>query len=67
MRTLQDQLKEKGFFNGQDREVKLENEKSWGRIPEKLSDRDLIELMGTNRATYGRGKGGAIRQIGRGR
>lgn len=66
MRTLQDQLKEKGLFKGQDTEVKLINGKFWRRKPEKLSDRDLRELMGTNRPTYGRKKGGAIRQIGRG-
>ncbi|GEN83613.1 hypothetical protein SLU01_19250 [Sporosarcina luteola] len=67
MRTLQDQLKEKGFFKDHNTEVKLESGKSWRRKPEKLSDRDLRELMGTNRPTYGRKKGGAIRQIGRGR
>ena len=62
MRTLQDQLKEKGFFKGQDTEVKLNNGKPWRRKPEELTHRDLKELMGTNRPTYGRKKGGAYRQ-----
>lgn len=67
MRTLQDQLKEKGYFKGQKTEVKLKNSEDWRRKPEKLSDRELKELMGINRPTYGRKKGGAIRQNGRGR
>jgi hypothetical protein len=29
---------------------------------EKLSERDLKDLMGLNRDTYSRGKGGAIRR-----
>jgi hypothetical protein len=30
--------------------------------PETLSRRDIEDLMGINKATYRRGKGGAIRQ-----
>lgn len=67
MRTLQGQLKEKGFFKGQETEMRMCNGKPWRRKPEKLTDRDLRELMGINRPTYGRKKGGAIRQNGRGR
>jgi len=32
------------------------------RKPEKLTDIDLKELMGQNRQTYKRGKGGAVRR-----
>ena len=32
------------------------------RKPERLSEYDLRELMGQNRPTYSRGKGGAYRQ-----
>ncbi|MFD2704069.1 MULTISPECIES: hypothetical protein [Salibacterium] len=32
---------------------------------EKLTDKDLKELMGVNRPTYGRGSGGSIKQKGR--
>lgn len=67
MKTLQDQLKEKCHFKGQETEVKLKNGETWRRKQEKLSNRELRELMGINRPTYGRKKGGAIRQNGRGR
>lgn len=30
--------------------------------PEILTDKDLAELMGQNRQTYKRGKGGAVRR-----
>ena len=30
--------------------------------PEKLTDKDLVELMGQNRQTYKRGKGGAVKR-----
>jgi len=32
------------------------------RCKEKLTDKDLVELMGQNRQTYKRGKGGAVRR-----
>ena len=30
--------------------------------PEILTDKDLLELMGVNRDTYARGRGGAVRR-----
>jgi len=30
--------------------------------PEILTDKDLLELMGVNRQTYKRGKGGAVKK-----
>jgi hypothetical protein len=38
-----------------------ENKKESPKKKEQLSEKDIKELMGTNRPTYKRGKGGAIR------
>lgn len=60
MRTMRDQLLEKGLSNGsKDFErpkipIKLQSE--------KLSDREWAEIMGSNRNTFKRAKGGAIRR-----
>lgn len=60
MRTLRTELIDKGLSDACtcEEEPKGINIKS----KEKLSDRDLRELMGVNRDTFSRGKGGAIRR-----
>ncbi|WP_252503261.1 hypothetical protein [Sporosarcina sp. Marseille-Q4943] len=62
MRTLQDQLIEKGLSQPAGREKAQKSIKTKGKRKERLTDRELAELMGTNRPTYGRKKGGAYRQ-----
>lgn len=62
MRTLQDQLIEKGLSKVAGREIDQESTKIRDKREEQLTDRDLAYLMGTNRPTYGRKKGGAFRQ-----
>lgn len=59
--TLRDQLKK--WKN--DRAVIEKEKKDHPKKPkrtEKLSTRDIMDLMGTNRQTLSRGKGGAYRQ-----
>ncbi|MEK4713458.1 hypothetical protein [Sporosarcina sp. FSL K6-5500] len=56
MKTLSNELFDKGFSGTEPTEPPVK------RAKERLSDRDLRELMGTNRDTYKRGKGGAIRK-----
>lgn len=56
MKTLPSELFDKGFSEIEPTEPAVK------RTKERLSDRDLRELMGTNRDTYKRGKGGAIRK-----
>ncbi|QTD41960.1 hypothetical protein [Sporosarcina sp. Te-1] len=61
MRTLQDQIIEKGLSPPAGRA-----ERSWNtkrdKQEEQFTSREWAELMGTNRPTYGRKKGGAFRQ-----
>ena len=42
--------------------IRVERPKPKERNDERLSNHDLRELMGVNRPTYSRGKGGAYRQ-----
>lgn len=60
MRTMQDQLIEKGLSNGAKQSEKTETSKN--QQTEKLSDREWKEIMGSNRDTFKRAKGGAIRR-----
>lgn len=62
MRTLQDQLIEKGLSRRAGREIDRKDTKTRDKQEERLTDRELADLMGTNRPTYGRKKGGAFRQ-----
>ncbi|MEV9640437.1 hypothetical protein ABZ756_07040 [Mammaliicoccus sciuri] len=62
MRTLQEQLTEKGLVQPVKREVARKDNRASKKWNEQLSERDLRDLMGTNMPTYGRGKGGAYRQ-----
>lgn len=39
-----------------------QNKSSKPKKKEKLSKRDLVDLMGMNKDRYGRGRGGAIRR-----
>ncbi|BAQ11322.1 hypothetical protein OXB_2851 [Bacillus sp. OxB-1] len=62
MRTLQDQLKEKGLLHPAGRAERELNTKTGGKQPERLTDRELRELMGVTRDVYRRGPGGAFRK-----
>lgn len=62
MRTLQEQLTEKGLAQPVKREVARKDTRARKKRNERLSERDLRDLMGSSRPTYGRKKGGAIRQ-----
>ncbi|MED3701268.1 hypothetical protein [Bacillus velezensis] len=44
------------------KEKKPSSRKSMEKKPQKLTERDLENLMGVNRPTYKRGRGGAFRQ-----
>lgn len=62
MRTVQGELINKGL--SQPRECKLERKsiRTRDKQSERLTDRELADLMGTNRDTYRRGPGGAFRR-----
>lgn len=62
MRTLKDQLIEKGLSQVAGREIDRKSTRTRDKQEERLTDRELADLMGTNRPTYGRKKGGAFRQ-----
>lgn len=62
MRTLKSELLRLGFKFSGNSEEKLNN-KNNNRRKEHFTDKDLADLMGTNRAIYKRGKGGAFRQL----
>jgi cytochrome c553 len=66
MRTLKEQLHKWNKKNNVLKEQKKKKRKKKAFRPkqykEKLSDRDLQELMGIYRPTYSRGRGGAYRQ-----
>lgn len=58
MRTIQSELIDKGLTKPTKDNCPFIPKK----VTEKLSRRDLKDLMGCNRGTYTRGKGGAYRQ-----
>lgn len=62
MRTLQDQLIEKGFSRRVGREIDRKSTKFRGKREERLTNRELADLMGTNRPRYARKRGGAFTQ-----
>jgi hypothetical protein len=64
LKTLQQGLKEWAKRNNMKspREKHKKENTTMQRKPEKLTNRDLRELMGTNMRTHRRGKGGSIRQ-----
>lgn len=61
--SLRDQLKqwEKKNMQGQKRKRKPVKSKPVKKPKEKFSEKDLRELMGSNRKVLYRGKGGALR------
>lgn len=62
MRTIQQQLIEKGLSNSRERVGEKPNAKTSNKPKEQLSQWELAELMGSNRDTFRRVKGGAIRR-----
>lgn len=56
------ELIDKGIVQAHRREVVKADVQVRDKFNEQLSDRELRDLMGTNRATYARKKGGAFRQ-----
>ncbi|QTD40616.1 hypothetical protein [Sporosarcina sp. Te-1] len=62
MRTLQDQLIEKGLSQPAGRAKGKQSTKTRDKQEEQFTSREWAELMGTKRPTYGRKKGGAFRQ-----
>ena len=62
MKSLQEQLIEKGLVQPVKREIEKKNTRTSKKRNERLSERDLRDLMGSNMPTYGRARGGAYRQ-----
>lgn len=62
MKSLREQLVEKGLVQPVKREKERKNTKARKKRDERLSERELRELMGINMPTYGRARGGAYRQ-----
>ncbi|PIC81046.1 hypothetical protein CSV75_04505 [Sporosarcina sp. P18a] len=62
MKSIQEQLIEKGLVQPVKREIEKKDTRTSKKRYERLSERDLRELMGENMPTYGRARGGAYRQ-----
>lgn len=62
MRTLKDQLVEKGLSRSRTGELDRKSIGTRGKREERLTDRELADLMGVNRDRYRRGPGGAFRR-----
>ncbi|MFD1206655.1 hypothetical protein ACFQ38_16280 [Sporosarcina contaminans] len=62
MRTLKDQLIEKGLSRPRAGEIDQKSIRTRDRQEERLTDRELADLMGVNRDVYRRGPGGAFRR-----
>lgn len=62
MRTFRSEFARLGLLQTRRREITLKSSKAKGKPKERLTDRDWAEIMGVNRPTYQRGKGGAYRQ-----
>ncbi|WP_017379752.1 hypothetical protein [Paenisporosarcina sp. TG-14] len=62
MRTLQSELFMKRLSQTPIQEIEKEDIKTSKHPKEMLSRREWLEIMGCNRDTYSRGKGGAIRR-----
>lgn len=56
MRTLKSELLRLGFKSNNNHKGNIKSKK------EQFTHKELADLMGTNRAIYKRGKGGAFRQ-----
>ncbi|MEK5038783.1 hypothetical protein [Sporosarcina sp. FSL K6-3457] len=57
MKTLREQLIEKGFSQARTSEIDQKNTRTSTKPKERLSDREWAELMGVNRGTHRRVKG----------
>ncbi|WP_342512811.1 hypothetical protein MKY34_19720 [Sporosarcina sp. FSL K6-1522] len=57
MRSLQSELVRNGLLQARTGEVERKSTRTNNKRKERLSDKELRELMGANRATYGRVKG----------
>lgn len=62
MRTIQDQLREKGLSASLANTGTSANTSTKKKSEEQLTDREWVEIMGSNRDTFRRAKGGAIRR-----
>lgn len=62
MRSLQTEWIEKGLSQPRTSEVDRKSIRTRGKQSERMTDREWVELMGTNRPTYARKRGGAFRQ-----
>ncbi|PIC66754.1 hypothetical protein CSV71_08040 [Sporosarcina sp. P21c] len=62
MKSIQEQLIEKGLVQPVKQEIEQKDTRTSKKHNERLSEWELAELMGTNRQTYRRGPGGAIRR-----
>ena len=62
MRTIQQQLREKGLSDGPERIIEKPNAKTSNKPKEQLMSWELVELMGSNRDTFRRDKDGTIRR-----
>lgn len=62
MKTLQEQLIEKGLSRPGTGEIDKKSTSTRDKQKEQLTSREWAEIMGINRPTYGRKKGGAFIQ-----
>ncbi|KAA0956648.1 hypothetical protein FQ085_11685 [Planococcus sp. ANT_H30] len=62
MRTIQEQLIEKGLTDSLRATKEILNTKTLPKLKETLSKREWAEIMGSNRDTFRRAKGGAVRR-----
>ncbi|AQU79736.1 hypothetical protein [Planococcus faecalis] len=62
MRTIQEQLIQKGFTDSREATGASPNTKTLPKPKESLSKREWAEIMGSNQQTYRRSRGGAIRR-----
>lgn len=60
MRTIKSEFARLGLSAPRRREITLKSSKTTDKPEERLTDRDWAELMGANRPTYNRAKGGAF-------
>ena len=61
MRTLQSELADKGIWKSEEGKQNDRSDKSLKKVDERLTEKDLRDLMGLDRDTYKR-VGGAIRR-----
>lgn len=61
MRTFKTEFARSGFSQPRRREMTLKSRETQDKPKEQLTDREIRDLMGTNRQTYHR-KNGAVRR-----